>query len=144
MRNIPERRFRPFAVSFLFPCRPTPPAKITAHLHRLREMFGRDIWLAARCRNGDDATWLWELAQLSATTNVPMVTNDVRMHVPDRKPLMDAITCIREHCTIDQAGFRLPPMPNGIKPPEDRPSVPSLPEAVMRTMEIADRCGFAR
>ena len=119
----------------------------TAHLHRLREMFGRDIWLAARCRyNGDDATRLWELAQLSVTTNVPMVaTNDVRMHVPDRKPLMDAITCIREHCTIDQAGFRLAAnAERHVKPPEEIARLfRRHPEAVMRTMEIADRCRFS-
>ena len=124
-----------------------PGEKYAAHLHRLREEFGRDVWLAARCRyNGNDAARLWELAKLSADTNVPMVaTNDVRMHVPDRKPLMDAITCIREHCTIDQAGFRLAAnAERHVKPPEEMARLfRRHPEAVMRTMEIADRCRFS-
>jgi len=117
------------------------------HLRHLRDIFGRDIWLAARCRyNGNDAARLWELAQLSVETNVPLVaTNDVRMHIPDRKPLMDAITCIREHCTIDQAGFRLAAnAERHIKPPEEMARLfRRHPEAVMRTMEIADRCRFS-
>ena len=51
----------------------------TTHLHHLREVFGRDLWLAARYRyNGNDATRLCELAQQSTATNIPMVaTNDV-------------------------------------------------------------------
>ena len=124
-----------------------PGGEYATHLQRLRKVFGRDVWLAARCRyNGNDAARLWALAKLSAETNVPMVaTNDVRMHVPDRKPLMDAITCIREHCTIDQAGFRLAAnAERHVKPPEEMARLfRRHPEAVMRTLEIADRCRFS-
>ena len=124
-----------------------PDAAYTAHLHDLRDVLGRDVWLAGRCRyRGDDAARLWALAGLSVETRVPMVaTNDVRMHVPDRKPLMDVLTCIREHCTVDQAGFRL--MSNAerhLKPPEEMARLfRRHPEAVMRTMEIAGRCTFS-
>ena len=63
----------------------------------------------------------------------------------DRKPLMDTITCIREHCTIDQAGFRLAAnAERHVKPPEEIARLfRRHPEAVMRTMEIADRCRFS-
>ena len=119
----------------------------TAHLNHLREVLGRDVWLAARCRyNGNDAARLWQLAQLSTTTNVPMVaTNDVRMHVPERKPLMDVITCIREKCIIDHAGFRLDANAEcHIKPPEEMARLfRRYPKAIMRTIEIADRCRFS-
>ena len=124
-----------------------PDAAYTAHLHRLREVFGRDVWLAARCRyRGDDAARLWALAQLAVDVNIPMVaTNDVRMHVPDRKPLMDVLTCIREHCTIDQAGFRLPAnAERHFKPPEEMARLfRRHPEAAMHTLEIAGRCTFS-
>ena len=33
--------------------------------------------------------------------------NDVYYHSPDRRALQDILTCIREKCTIDTAGFRL-------------------------------------
>ena len=125
----------------------TPDETYTAHLHRLRETLGRDVWLAARCRyNGDDAARLWSLAQLSVATGIPMVaTNDVHMHVPDRKPLMDVITCIREGCTIDQAGFRLAAnAERHLKPPQEMARLfRRHPEAIMRTMEIAGRCRFS-
>ena len=35
----------------------------------------------------------------------PLVaTGDVLYHTPARRPLQDVLTCIREHCTIDEAG----------------------------------------
>jgi error-prone DNA polymerase len=119
----------------------------SAHLHRLREVLGRDVWLAARCRyHGNDGARLWALAQLAVDVNIPMAaTNDVRMHVPDRKPLMDVLTCIGEHCTIDQAGFHL--MANAerhFKPPEEMARLfRRHPEAIMQTMAIAERCTFS-
>ena len=119
----------------------------TAHLHRLREVFGRDVWLAARCRyHGDDGARLWALAQLAVDVNIPLVaTNDVRMHVPDRKPLMDVLTCIREHCTIDQAGFRLTAnAERHFKPPAEMARLfRRHPEAILQTMVIAERCAFS-
>ena len=124
-----------------------PASAYTAHLHRLREVLGRDVWLAARCRyHGDDAARLWALSQLAVDVNIPLVaTNDVRMHVPDRKALMDVLTCIREHCSVDQAGFRL--MANAerhFKPPEEMARLfRRHPEAVMQTMAIAERCTFS-
>jgi error-prone DNA polymerase len=118
-----------------------------AHLHRLREMFGRDVWLAARCRyHGNDGARLWALAQLAVDVNIPMVaTNDVRMHVPDRKPLMDVLTCIGEHCTIDQAGFHLTAnAERHFKPPAEMARLfRRHPEAIMQTMAIAERCTFS-
>ncbi|MEK9644496.1 MAG: error-prone DNA polymerase [Alphaproteobacteria bacterium] len=119
----------------------------TAHLGALREVFGRNVWLAGRCRySGNDAARLWALAQLGTETRVPMVaTNDVRLHRPNRKPLLDVLTCIREGCTIDQAGFRLQAnAERHLKPPEEMVRLfRRHPEAVMRTMEIAGRCNFS-
>ena len=118
-----------------------------AHLHRLREVLGRDVWIAARCRyHGDDTARLWSLTQLAVEVNIPLVaTNDIRMHVPDRKALMDVLTCIREHCSVDQAGFRL--MANAerhFKPPVEMARLfRRHPEAVMQTMVIAERCTFS-
>ncbi len=36
-----------------------------------------------------------------------LATNDVLYHIPDRRPLQDVMTCIREGITIQRAGFRL-------------------------------------
>ena len=119
----------------------------TTHLRHLREVLGRDVWLAARCRyHGNDSARLWALSQLAVDVNIPLIaTNDVRMHVPERKALMDVLTCIREHCSVDQAGFRL--MANAerhFKPPEEMARLfRRHPEAIMQTMIIAERCTFS-
>ena len=34
----------------------------------------------------------------------PLATNDVHYHHPDRRPLQDVVTCIREHVRIAEAG----------------------------------------
>jgi error-prone DNA polymerase len=38
-----------------------------------------------------------------------VATNDVHYHNPQRRQLQDVLTCIREKCTIQNAGFRLHP-----------------------------------
>lgn len=70
----------------------------------------------------------------------PVATNDVHYHTADRKPLQDAITCIREKCTIQQAGFRL--FQNGeryLKSPEEMARLfRDLPHAIHRTQLITE------
>ena len=45
---------------------------------------------------------------LAEAARVPLLaTNDVLYHDPSRRRLQDVLTCIRETCTIDEAGFRL-------------------------------------
>ena len=46
------------------------------------------------------------LAAIAGQAGAPLVaTNDVLYHAPDRRPLQDVLTCIREKCTIDDAGL---------------------------------------
>ena len=48
------------------------------------------------------------LAELGEAIGAPLVaTNDVHYHAPERRPLADVLTCIREKCTIAEAGLRL-------------------------------------
>ncbi len=78
-------------------------------LNLIGGLFQGNTWLAASCLyRGDDARRLERLAGLAAAAGVPLVaTNDVHYHIPERRPLQDVLTCIREHCTLDGAGFRL-------------------------------------
>src|SRR6202043_3220063 len=69
---------------------------------------GRAYLAAQRLYRGDDARRLTRLAEIPDETGLPLLaTNDVLYHVPERRPLQDVLTCIREHCTIAEAGFRL-------------------------------------
>lgn len=73
------------------------------------------------------------------------MTNDVHMHLRSRKPLQDVLTCIRHHCRIEDAGYRL--FPNGerhIKSPREMARLfPDHPHWLARTVEIADQCTFS-
>jgi len=55
------------------------------------------------------------------------------------------MTCIRHNCTIDEAGFRRERHADRyLKPPEEMARLFSrYPEAVARTIEIAERCRFS-
>ncbi|MFQ6017336.1 MAG: error-prone DNA polymerase, partial [Kiloniellaceae bacterium] len=86
------------------------------------------------------------LADLAAAAAIPLVaTNDVRMHAASRKALLDVVTCIREHCTIDAAGFRLPAnAERHLKAPEEMARLfRHDPGAMARTCAIAERCAFS-
>jgi len=77
----------------------------TTRLDQLREAFGDRAYLALtlRRRPGDAA----RLERLTQQARVGVVTtNDVLFHIPARRILQDVLTCIREGCTIDDAGFR--------------------------------------
>jgi error-prone DNA polymerase len=105
------------------------------------------VYLAASVHyQGEDAAWLAALAAIAEGTGVPLLaTNDVLYHVPERRPLQDVLTCIREHCTIRAAGFRLDANAERyLKPPEEMARVfRNYPEAIQRTVEIAERCRFS-
>ena len=105
-----------------------------------------DVWLAAARRYGArDLGRLSRLADLGRTHRAPMVaTNDVLYHGPERRPLQDVLTCIRETCTIAEAGLRL--AANGerhLKPPHEMARLfARFPGALERGVEIAQRIGF--
>ena len=95
---------------------------------------------------GDDARRLERLAQMGRRCNAPLVaTNDVHYHAPERRILQDVLTCIRERCTIDEAGWRLHAnAERHIKTPQEMARLfHRHPDAIARTVEIAERCNFA-
>ena len=97
-------------------------------------------------RRPNDALRLHELSNMAARTRVPtVVTNDVLFHVPARRILQDVVTCIRHNCTIDDAGFRRERHADRyLKPPEEMARLfGRYPEALARTVEIAERCRFS-
>ncbi len=104
------------------------------------------VWLAAsRAYGAQDARRIHRLAGLAERIGAPMVaTGDVLYHGPERRPLQDILTCVREGCTITQAGFRLEA--NGerhLKTPAEMARLfARWPGAVERSAEIADRIGF--
>ncbi len=78
-------------------------------LGRLRKRLGSLRYIAAAwLYRGDDRARLSRLSSLAAREGLRlMATNDVLYHAPDRRPLQDVMTCIREHCLLSEAGQRL-------------------------------------
>ncbi len=120
---------------------------IAAILARLRAAFGTRLSLAAAPRyRGDDRERLWRLAGLARAADVPLLaTNDVLMHIPERRPLADVLICIREHCTIDEAGLRLAAnAERHLKSPAEMAALfADYPEALARGLEIVAACRFS-
>ncbi|MHA1190380.1 MAG: error-prone DNA polymerase, partial [Alphaproteobacteria bacterium] len=67
------------------------------------------IHIGLVCRfDGRDRRRFAELRALSTRTGVPLIAlGDTLAHTPDRRPLQHVLTCIREHVTLDEAGYRL-------------------------------------
>jgi error-prone DNA polymerase len=113
----------------------------------LRRTFpGRSYLALALRRRPGDALRLQLLSDMGATHRVPtVVTNDVLYHVPERRIMQDIVTCIREGCTIDSAGFRKERYADRfLKPPPEMARLFARhPEAVTRTIEVVARCQFS-
>lgn len=118
-----------------------------AHAHEYRAVLGSSLYLAAtRLYQGNDQKRLYLLAALSHQLDIPLVaTNDVHYHEPERRPLQDVLTCIREKCTIFTAGFKLHSNAEKyLKPKEEIFRLfRQYPDALERTQEITEACRFS-
>jgi error-prone DNA polymerase len=106
-----------------------------------------EVYLGAiRSYQANDSKKLFRLNELSKQFNIPLVaTNDVYYHIPERRELQDILTCIREKCTIYNAGFRLyQNAERYLKPAEEMKRLfAHYPEAIKNTIEIANACLFS-
>lgn len=96
--------------------------------------------------SGRNRERLGRLAELSSETGTSMVAiNDVLYHTPERRPLQDILTCIREHCTIDTAGYRIEANAERyLKSPEEISRLfLGFESALSCTVEITNRCAFS-
>jgi error-prone DNA polymerase len=114
-----------------------------ADLKEYQEAFGHELYLAAsRAYNIDDAKRLHRLAQ----SGIPIVaTNDVHYHEAARRQLQDVVTCVREKCTIHNAGFKLNANAERYLKSTDEMErlFRQYPDAIARTAEIAEACLFS-
>jgi error-prone DNA polymerase len=112
-------------------------------LNEYHQALGTELYIAAnRSFNGDDEKRLYRLSRLS----VPMVaTNDVHYHNPERRQLQDVVTCVREKCTISNAGFKLHGnAERHLKTPDEMERLfNKYPDAINRTQEITEACNFS-
>ncbi|WP_188505981.1 error-prone DNA polymerase [Parapedobacter pyrenivorans] len=134
-----------------------PPDKLTAsfalepdyirHITEYRQELGSHLCLGAvRTYTGDDAKKLFRIHQLCQQLDMPMVAlNDIHYHIPQRRELQDVLTCIREKCTLQTAGYRLHSNAERyLKPAEEMDRLfRQYPEAIRNAAAIADACHFS-
>ncbi len=90
-------------------------------------------------RNAHVAMWAKEVG-----THV-VATNAVRMATPADRPLMDTLTCVREHTTLNEAETLLAPNREAyLKPADEMAALFAwCPQAIRNTQAIAEECRFA-
>ena len=124
-----------------------PEEDFSSFLNQMRDELESETYLAAsHLYRGDDTRRLAQLADIAKTARIPLVaTNDAHYHVPERRALADVLTCIREHCTIDSAGHRLTlNAERHLKPATEMARLfRDYPDAIARTVEIANKCRFS-
>jgi error-prone DNA polymerase len=95
---------------------------------------------------GDDAARIERLDRLAKKHGCTILaTNDVHYHAPDRRPLQDVVTCIREKVTIANAGYLLNPnAERHLKSPAEMVRLfDRWPHAISATREFADSLHFS-
>ena len=118
----------------------------TNHLSNMKNKFGQNLYLSVKHNYyGDDYQRIETLSQIAEKLFIPLVAvNDVHAHVAERRALQDVLTCIREHCTIHEAGFRLQGnAERHLKPAEEMTRLfAKYPDAIANTQEIVAKCQF--
>ncbi|SCZ12341.1 error-prone DNA polymerase [Microvirga guangxiensis] len=120
---------------------------LQANLIRLKSVFGNRAYMALIRRFApDEHLRLWQVEQMAQSVRVLTVAlGDVLYHHPARRRLQDVVACIRQHCTIDEAGYRLERHADRYlkDPGEMQRLFERHPEAFWRGQEILNRCTFS-
>ncbi|MET0573442.1 MAG: error-prone DNA polymerase [Pedobacter agri] len=112
-----------------------------------QQALNGQLYLAAtRSYMGNDDKLIFRTSQLSDFYSIPVVaTGDIHYHDPSRRELQDVLTCVREKCTIQDAGFRL--HQNAERYMKEVAEMERLfrkyPSAIKNTMVIAEACNFS-
>ncbi len=117
-----------------------------AALQKLQTIAPGRLWLGATMHyRGDDRRHLSRLIDMSRRYRVPLIAlGDVLYHAPERRPLQDVLTCVREGVTIDTAGFRLEAnAERHLKTPDEMARLfARAPDAIDETIRFLARCNF--
>ena len=116
-------------------------------LAQMADIFGRRGHLAlTHRRRPGEAKRLHALDALARRHGLrSLATGDVLYDGPDKRMLHDVVTAIREHCTIDELGFRRERFADRyLKSPEEMERrFRAFPDAIRATADIAERCTFS-
>ena len=118
-----------------------------AAVGRLREVFGKRLWIGASLTYGGDMRGgLAQRIALARTIGAPLIaTNDVLMHIPERRTLADVLTCIREKTTLEAAGrLTQANAERHLKAPREMARLfAEAPQALAETIRFLDGLAFS-
>jgi error-prone DNA polymerase len=118
-----------------------------AELARLREALpGLRHVAVSWLYRGDDNARIERLDRIARAHGCTILaTNDVHYHAPDRRPLQDVMSCIREKTTIASAGYLLNPnAERHLKSPQEMARLfARWPHAIAATRAFADSLDFS-
>jgi error-prone DNA polymerase len=121
--------------------------RVRSVLSTLRASAPHRVRLAATMLyRGRDRARLARTAALAREAGVPLIAvNDVHYHHPDRRPLADVLTCIREKLVIDHAGRRLAANAERfLKAPQEMARLfRDAPEAIEETLRLSEQLTFS-
>ncbi len=128
-------------------CQANRPLSLLHALHVYHDIFGdRGYLLTEPFAGPDDQGYLDQQKLLAQQVKLPLVAaGDVYYHVPGRMPLHDVLTAIRHGTTVAAAeGLLLPNAQRHLKALDVIANVfAAIPDAVQRSVQIADRCTFS-
>lgn len=121
------------------------PSFVNAVAEYQQALRGQLYLAATKSYMGNDDKLIFRTSRLSRFYGIPlMATGDVHYHSPSRRELQDVLTCVRERCTIQEAGFRL--HQNAERYMKEVAEMEMLfrkyPDAIKNTMAIAEACNF--
>jgi error-prone DNA polymerase len=120
--------------------------KTMVRLRTIRTEFGERAYLLCEVHRGvDDRLQIERLRELSLLSGLPLVAaGDVHYHSADRMLMHDCLTAVRNRTTIDQVhAERFTNSQRHLRTlGEIEELYGDVPDAIARTMEIAERCQF--
>lgn len=133
-----------------------PPDELTVHMEletafleaaaQYRFHLGAQLYMGMRrSYQANDGKLLFRVHALATQLQIPVIAlNDVHYHNRERRELQDILTCIREKCTIYNAGFRLHQNAERYLKPisEMQRLFRAYPEAWNNTLTLAEKCRF--
>jgi DNA-directed DNA polymerase III PolC len=116
-------------------------------LDTLARKASGQVWVAGAVRfDGQDRARLNRVDELARRHRAKMIaSNDVLYHEPDRRMVQDVVTCIREHLTLENAGWKLAAnAERHLKPASEMARLfREHPQAMVETQSFIARIGFS-
>ncbi len=123
-----------------------PDTVLATCLETVRKTCG-EVWLAARfVFDGEDRRRIRLLKKLAAETGARLIgTSEPLHHIPERRALLDVLTCIREKTTLDTSGRLLAAnAERHLKTGEEMARLyRDAPQAVSETLRFLDGAKFS-